>query len=197
LLIFRSGNGEGVVPSVEDTNVMYFSYFENYCRGKPWLFYMYCVFQQYDLLACAARDLPAGTGASSSETGPPTSTPHHAKKKGSGGGGGGGGGDGDARSVVVVKSAEGKKLEKFKRKHAECVAVGARTQVARDLDNEITVLDAEIKEIVRSGGEVPEFKSRRMRMMVKDISKVLKDSSESESEAEDEGDSDGTGADGN
>ena len=122
----RSGD-ERVEVSTEDSLVKFFSFFENYCAGKPWLFYMYGVYQKYGLLASAARDMPSGTTAGTSGKAHATSTPRKKRK----GGGGGTKAKPDSGVVVIKKSKEGKNLEKAKRMMAEYAATGAQSRSPR------------------------------------------------------------------
>ena len=175
---FRSsGNGEAAGSSkiagvsTEESLEKYFSFFEGYCTNKTWLHYMYCVFQQYGLLASAARDMPIGTSAHGSSPGPPTSVSRTRKRRSAGGG---------VEAVKIKKSKEGKKLEKAKRQCAELTVVSVKAQLLKDLEQQHSALSTEIKNIKGSGEEVSKFKSLRLQKLEKDLEAALKSGSDSE-----------------
>ena len=174
----RSGNAH-VSVTTEESLGKYFSFFESFCGSKPWLFYMYCVYQKYGLLASAARDMPVGTGANGALPGHPTAAPRRKDKKRRSSGGG-------VESVKITKSKEGKKLERAKRKCAELSVVGVKAQLvgvkaqlAKDLEEQHSALSKEIKTIKDSGEEVSTFKLQRLRKLEKDLGAALKSDSES------------------
>jgi hypothetical protein len=171
----RSGNAH-VSVTTEESLGKYFSFFESYCKNKPWLFYMYCVYQKYEMLASAARDMPVGTGANGALPGHPTAAPPRKdmKRRSSGGG---------VEAVKITKSKEGKKLERAKRKCAEITVVAVKAQLIKDLEEQHTALSKGIKTIKDSGEEVPTFKLQRLRKLEKDLGAALKSDSESGGES--------------
>ena len=158
--------------TTEESLGKYFSFFESFCGSKPWLFYMYCVYQKYGLLASAARDMPVGTGANGALPGHPTAAPRRKDKKRRSSGGG-------VESVKITKSKEGKKLERAKRKCAELSVVGVKAQLAKDLEEQHSALSKEIKTIKDSGEEVSTFKLQRLCKLEMDLGAALKSDSES------------------
>ena len=152
--ICRSGNGEAsadkyIALSTEDSLNKHFSFFEAYCTTKPYLYYLYCVFHNHNLLASVARGMPIGTGANGGSSGPPTTSPSLKKK---------GATNTTSGSVVIEKSKEGKRLEKAKRKHAELAVVAAEAQVTKQLDDQYEELSKEIKRLEEKGEGVQKFK---------------------------------------
>ena len=164
--------------STEDSLNKHFSFFEAYCTTKPYLYYLYCVFHNHNLLASAARDMPIGTGANGDSSGPPVTTPTTSpslKKKGAT--------NTTSGSVVIEKSKEGKRLEKAKRKHAELAVVAAEAQVTKQLDDQYEELSKEIKRLEEKGEEVPKFKKLRLAKLVAQLEKALENKTEASSDS--------------